>query len=149
MTFAATRAFYRRRYGVEVPPPGEAPETETVPQSGECPAPADSYTRITRAICEEKLFLNHELGRRELVSRFGLTNRQIGALFSEAGTSLPEFIRDCRLEYARNLIASRPDLTFSEIAAASGFLHASTFNVDFKNKYGVTPTQFRAQGGTT
>lgn len=103
------------------------------------------YEHITEVIREEKLFLTPGLGRKELVQRFGLTNRQIGALFSEAGTSVPEFIRDCRLEYAKNLIAERPDLTFSEIADASGFLHVTTFNVDFKNKNGLTPSQYKEQ----
>ena len=149
MTFLATRAYCRHRYGVVVPQPKEAsaagtgPRQEAGPQAEAVSGQADPYTRITRAIRGEKLFLNPGLGRQELVSHFGLTNRQIGALFSAAGTSLPEFIRDCRLEYARELVVSRPDLTFAEIADASGFIHATTFSVDFKHKYGLTPTQYR------
>lgn len=115
----------------------EAPAQEVVEQT--------PYEHITEVIRQEKLFLTPGLGRKELVQRFGLTNRQIGALFSEAGTSVPEFIRECRLEYAKNLIAERPDLTFSEIADASGFLHVTTFNVDFKNKYSLTPSQYKEQ----
>lgn len=139
VTFFAVRAYDRRRYESAPAPLAEEPAAMRED------AVRTQYEHITEVIREEKLFLTPGLGRKELVQRFGLTNRQIGALFSEAGTSVPEFIRDCRLEYAKNLIAERPDLTFSEIADASGFLHVTTFNVDFKNKYGLTPSQYREQ----
>ena len=143
-SFFATRAYYLRKYAER---PLQVTEETACPEP-DGPQPEEDtglYTRITRSILAEKLFLDPGLGRQELVTHFGLTNRQIGALFSSAGTSLPEFIRDCRLEYARELIVNRPDLTFSEIADASGFLHATTFSVDFKHKYGLTPTQYREQ----
>ncbi|MBQ4388787.1 MAG: AraC family transcriptional regulator [Bacteroidales bacterium] len=139
VTFFVVRAYDRRRY--ESAPAPLAQEPAAVRED----AVRTQYEHITEVIRQEKLFLTPGLGRKELVQRFGLTNRQIGALFSEAGTSVPEFIRECRLEYAKNLIAERPDLTFSEIADASGFLHVTTFNVDFKSKYGLTPSQYREQ----
>lgn len=146
VTFFAVRAYDRRKYRNES-------QQESAMLASHAPAsvastvtePEEPFDRITRIIREEKLFLTPGLGRTELVQRFGLTNRQIGALFSEAGTSVPEFIRDCRLEYAKNLIAEHPNLTFAEIADASGFLHVTTFNVDFKSKYGLTPSQYKEQ----
>ena len=72
-------------------------------------------------------------------------SKRVSTAFSMAGTSVPEFIRECRLEHARQLIVERPDMTLVEIATASGFVHASTFTVDFKNKYGVSPTKYREQ----
>lgn len=146
VTFFVVRAYDRHRYESAAAPLAQEPaavQEATVQEA----AVLTPYEHITEVIRQEKLFLTPGLGRKELVQRFGLTNRQIGALFSEAGTSVPEFIRDCRLEYATNLITEHPDLTFSEIADASGFLHATTFNVDFKSKYGLTPSQYREQHG--
>lgn len=100
---------------------------------------------MTDAIRDEQLYTKPKFGRKELVERFHLSGKRVSTAFSVAGTSVPEFIRECRLEHARELIVERPDMTLVEIATASGFVHASTFTVDFKNKYGVSPTQYREQ----
>ena len=83
--------------------------------------------------------------KEKMMKRFHMTGKRVSTAFSMAGTSVPEFIRECRLEHARQLIVERPDMTLVEIATASGFVHASTFTVDFKNKYGVSPTKYREE----
>ena len=103
------------------------------------------YKQLTDAIRNEQLYTVPKFGRKELVERFHLSSKRVSTAFSMAGTSVPEFIRECRLEHARQLIVERPDMTLVEIATASGFVHASTFTVDFKNKYGVPPTKYREQ----
>ena len=108
-------------------------------------ADADLYKQLTEAIRNEQLYTVQKFGRTELVERFHLSSKRISTAFSVNGTSVPEFIRECRLEHARQLIVERPDMSLVEIATASGFIHASTFTVDFKNKYGVTPTKYREE----
>ena len=103
------------------------------------------FKKLTTAIRKEHLYTMPKFGRKELVERFHLSSKRVSSAFSLAGTSVPEFIRECRLEHARQLIVERPDMTLVEIATASGFVHASTFTVDFKNKYGVSPTQYREE----
>ena len=103
------------------------------------------YKQLTDAIRNEQLYTVPKFGRKELVERFHLSSKRVSTAFSMAGTSVPEFIRECRLEHARQLIVERPDMTLVEIATASGFVHASTFTVDFKNKYGVSPTKYREE----
>ena len=101
------------------------------------------FRQLTDAIRKEQLYTMPKFGRAELVERFHLSSKRVSTAFSMAGTSVPEFIRECRLEHARRLIAERPDMPLVEIATASGFVHASTFTVDFKNKYGLSPTKYR------
>ena len=101
------------------------------------------YKQLTDAIRNEQLYTVPKFGRKELVERFHLSSKRVSTAFSMAGTSVPEFIRECRLEHARQLMDERPEMTLAEIAAASGFVHASTFTTDFKNKYGVSPTKYR------
>ena len=79
------------------------------------------------------------------MKRFHVSSKRVSSAFSAAGTSVPEFVRECRLEHARQLMVERPDMTLVEIATVSGFVHASTFTVDFKNKYGVSPTKYREE----
>jgi AraC-like DNA-binding protein len=106
------------------------------------------FDELTAAIRTEKWYLTPKFGRKQLVEHFRLSNHRVGAAFSEGGTSLPVFIRECRLDYAQRLMIDRPDLTLNEVAAASGFSYTTTFNADFKNKFGVSPTQYREQKGT-
>ena len=106
-------------------------------------ADGELFKQLTDAIRNEHLYTVPKFGRKELVERFHLSSRRVSTAFSMAGTSVPEFVRECRLEHARQLIVERPDMTLVEIATASGFVHASTFTVDFKNKYGVSPTKYR------
>ena len=108
-------------------------------------ADAELFKQLTDAIRNEQLYTVPKFGRTELVERFHLTSKRISTAFSVNGTSVPEFIRECRLEPARKLMVERPDMTLVEIATASGFVHASTFTVDFKNKYGVSPTKYREE----
>ena len=103
------------------------------------------FRQLTNAIRNEQMYTTPKFGRKELMARFHLTGKRVSTAFSVAGTSVPEFIRECRLEHARQLIIERPDMTLVEIATASGFVHASTFTVDFKNKYGASPTKYREQ----
>ena len=108
-------------------------------------ADAELFKQLTDAIRNEQLYTVPKFGLTELVERFHLTSKRISTAFSVNGTSVPEFIRECRLEHARKLMVERPDMTLVEIATASGFVHASTFTVDFKNKYGVSPTKYREE----
>ena len=108
-------------------------------------ADGELFKQLTDAIRNEQLYTTPRFGRKELMERFRLTSHRVSSVFSSAGTSVPEFIRECRLEHARRLIEEQPDMTLVEIATASGFVHASTFTVDFKNKYGVSPTKYREQ----
>ncbi len=101
------------------------------------------FSLLTDTIRNEQLYTMPKFGRSDMIKHFHMSGKRISTLFSMAGTSVPEFIRECRLEHARQLMDERPEMTLAEIAAASGFVHASTFTTDFKNKYGVSPTKYR------
>jgi AraC-like DNA-binding protein len=127
-------------YPVDIVPQETAKEARLVEDADEL-----LFRQLTDAIRNEQLYTVPKFGRTELVERFHLSSKRISTAFSKGGTSVPEFIRECRLEHARQLMIERPDMTLIEIAAASGFVHASTFTVDFKNKYGASPTKYREE----
>lgn len=58
------------------------------------------------------------------------------------GKSFIEYLLDTRLSYAQKMLLSN-DVSVSETAAACGFEYVSYFIRRFKQKYGVTPFEYR------
>ena len=52
------------------------------------------------------------------------------------------FVNDLRLTYVANLMVNS-DLSVAEACFESGFQNISWMNVKFKEKFGITPTQYR------
>ncbi|MBO5595848.1 MAG: helix-turn-helix domain-containing protein [Bacteroidales bacterium] len=108
------------------------------------------FEQLRLAIKQGRLFLDPAFDRQKLTELFHLSNRQVGAAFSQGSefSSLSDFIRDCRLEYSCRLLTEHPELSIKEVAVKSGFQYASTYSTDFKNKYTMTPSEYRElQGG--
>ncbi len=93
--------------------------------TGDC-----SMTRMAEELCYEKTYL----------SKF----------FSKAiGISPADYVLQLRLSKASELLMSTSDSVIN-VGIASGFNSLRTFNRNFMERYGMTPTQFRAvHGGKT
>ena len=105
----------------------------------------DLFLFLSSAIERDRVYLNSDFGRQTLADIFHISNHRIGSAFSRGSQyqSLPKYIREIRLQYASELLLSRPSLTVSEVASASGFANVSVFNRDFKNKFTVSPSEYR------
>lgn len=101
------------------------------------------YKHITTTIVKERLYLKPGFGRTDIVERFNISAHRAGMIFSKRQTSIPEFVRNCRLDHACQQMKDEPLANLSDIATASGFSFVSSFMRDFKNRYGVTPARFR------
>lgn len=101
------------------------------------------YKHITSTIVKERLYLKPGFGRSDIVERFGISAHRAGMIFSKRQTSIPEFVRNCRLEHACQQMKDEPLANLSDIATASGFSYVSSFMRDFKDRYGMTPARFR------
>ena len=103
------------------------------------------FRRLRHAIKREHLYLDPSLDRQKIMDIFQLSRHRVGAAFAQGSefASLADFIRDCRLEFSCNLLVTRPDLSIKEVAAKSGFNYASTYSADFKNRYTMTPSNYR------
>ena len=60
------------------------------------------------------------------------------------GTSFVDYLRDYRLTIVSRLLTTS-DSSILDIAAESGFENLSYFNRVFKQKYSMTPRQFRKE----
>ena len=105
------------------------------------------FREIRDVVVNEQLYLDLQFGRNTIIERFHLSKDRVGAVFSQGSDydNLSDFITDCRLNHARRLLVSRPDMSIVDIAAASGFGLRTTFTRSFKQKYSLTPTEFRSQ----
>lgn len=107
--------------------------------------PSALFLLLSSAIKDEELFLNPLLNRHMLVDRFSVSKDKIGKAFASAGTSLPAFINECRLEYSKKLIKNRPELSLTQIATMSGFTTRESFGRSFKRQYSITPSEYKEQ----
>ena len=101
------------------------------------------YKHITTIIVKERLYLKPGFGRSDIVERFGISAHRAGMIFSKRQTSIPEYVRNCRLDHACQQMKDEPLANLSDIATASGFSYVSSFMRDFKDRYGMTPARFR------
>jgi signal transduction histidine kinase/DNA-binding response OmpR family regulator len=82
----------------------------------------------------------------DLASALSLSRRQLSRKFqSIIGLSPHEFIRSVRLKRAAQLLKDT-QYNISEISDRVGFGNIKYFNQNFKEEFGVTPTQYRSEG---
>ncbi len=127
-------------------PTGRLPgQSEQEPTNTGDVCDAELFRQLRDVILRERLFLDPRLDRQSLCDRFSLSNVRIGAAFAKGSPykSLIDFLNECRLPYAARLLTQRPDLSIADVARESGFLSADTFGRNFKQKYTLTPTQYR------
>ena len=115
---------------------------ETTPNTME---PTSLFAHISQTIVKEKLFLDPAFDRQAAIDHFHLSKERIGAAFSQGSdyASISDFINECRLEYAVNLLRDQPSLPISQVAQASGFSDANYFGRKFKARFGLSPTDYR------
>lgn len=133
---------YKKRY--------ESQDTPQVPQEDkplDAMAPNELSKHLRAVILRERLYLSTQFDRQAAIDYFHLSKERIGAAFSQ-GSEFPtiaDFINHCRLEYAKELLAVSPEMTVDDIASASGFGTRRTFSRLFKERYSITPTEYRNQ----
>lgn len=83
-----------------------------------------------------------------LIGELGISRTQLhNRIKSILGVTTTEFINKVRIKKAKELIASHPELTFSEIAYKTGFSDLSGFSRMFKKVTGITPSQYKTEKG--
>lgn len=100
---------------------------------------------LSTVIEKERLYLNPLFERQVLIDRFGLSKESVGAAFSRGSQygSLPAYINECRLFAGAAMLKNDPDKSIAEVATACGFTNVSVFTRNFKQRYTITPTEFR------
>ena len=120
----------------------DQPASETNPNTME---PRALFAHISQVVVRDQLFLDPAFDRQAAIDHFHLSKERIGAAFSQGSdyASISDFINECRLEYAVNLLRNQSSLPITQIAQACGFSDANYFTRTFKKINGLSPNQYR------
>lgn len=92
----------------------------------------------------EKPYLNSDLKISDIASMLAVNRYYISdCINSSKGCSFSQFVNTYRIEYAKRLLLTRPDIKLSEVWMSSGFSTERTFLRTFKAITGMTPSEFK------
>ena len=97
-------------------------------------------SRFQSLMLHEKLYLQPSLTLVDVADKLHTNKTYVSKMVNNAyNLGFPELINTLRVDYAEEYLLSHRNAKQEEIAAASGFLSASSFNNIFKKVTGVTP----------
>ncbi|WP_075558304.1 AraC family transcriptional regulator [Parabacteroides timonensis] len=102
------------------------------------------FATFHRLLTEEQLFKKPSLTRDEVVARLGVNkNMLISTLQQYAGISFTDYINNLRLACALELLSAMDDDTIELIAEKSGFGSVRTFYRLFRERYDMSPSDYK------
>ncbi len=102
------------------------------------------FKEVDKRIMKERLFTNPSFGRDDLVRLFCVDKNTLPTLLQNlVGTNVSGYINTKRMEYAVFLMRKHPEYTLGAISEECGIKSPATFIRNFKNVYGMTPSEFR------
>ena len=104
------------------------------------------FQRAEKAILSHELFLRDDMSRKLLDKHVHIPKNKFAPLFRQfSGKNFPGYINALRLEKAAKMLLEHPKHTIESIATDCGIPVAQTFYRLFRERFGVTPTQYRIQ----
>ncbi len=105
------------------------------------------YEFLRRIILEEKMYADPACDRQLLQNRFQLSKERLGAAFAQGSRygTLKNFLNEARLQHSAKLLVENPEMSITEVATASGYGSYTVFARNFKQRFTITPTEFREQ----
>ena len=101
-------------------------------------------SRLDRHMITNQPYTNPALGRNELADFLGITQEALAQLIrSEHDQTVHAYINSFRTEEARRILDGDSKETIAEIAARLGFGTARTLQRAFKERFDMTPTQYK------
>lgn len=101
------------------------------------------FLRIDDAVRDNGLFRSHSVSRRDVAVIVGSNETYVSNSVKEAtGLTFSEYVNAIRLDYACNLMKSDGSLTVDVVSDESGFSSSRTFYRLFKERFGLTPSQY-------
>ena len=101
---------------------------------------------------QEQPYLESSLTVRELAGQLDWPERELSVLINQhLNRHFFDFVNDYRIEHAKYLLTAptSAEWTVQEVLYAAGFNSKSSFNVAFKQRTAMTPTQYRREGDGT
>lgn len=110
---------------------------------GQAPAEPGMRDRV-RALLVER-YADPDLDADVVARELRISKRHLFAQFEDSRDSFATTLRDIRLEHAAEMLAGADDgVTVRRVARETGFAGTAQLGRAFRDRFGLTPTQFRA-----
>lgn len=101
-------------------------------------------TRAVHSLISQDLEHDHTI--EELALEFGISRTALKECFKSLyGKPIHKWLREYRMDRAREYLTEHPEMSISEIAAAVGYSSQAGFGAVFKELCGMTPGEYRDQ----
>ena len=105
--------------------------------------------RICNLLEQEQLYLNCELKVADIADKLGTNKRYISdCINTQKGITFVQLVNNYRIDYAKQLLKSSPDIKITEVFIKSGFANETSFFRVFKALTGLTPNQYKFRKDT-
>lgn len=102
------------------------------------------FATFEELMYKEKLYLNPNLTREDILQRLKLDKNRFAKMIQEnTGENFSSYTNNLRLEYSMQLMKQYPNYTLQAIAIDSGINNVRTLHRLFRNKMGMTPTEYK------
>ncbi|MBQ8988870.1 MAG: helix-turn-helix domain-containing protein [Prevotella sp.] len=120
------------------------PKAAEVPSSPHTRSDELLMQRICLLMDEQQMYLRPGLKVSDVASALGTNSRYVSECISAVkNCSFSQFVKDYRVEHAKQLLAQHPEMKISTIATESGFANDKALARNFKEQTGMTPTDWR------
>ena len=100
--------------------------------------------RIRLLMEEQKPYLNSELKLGDIATTLGTNRNAISSVINtQCNCSFSQLVNTYRINHAKGLMRSQPDIKISEVWTASGFTTESSFFRTFKSIVGMPPSEWK------
>ena len=99
---------------------------------------------IYQLMDRERPYLRSELKLSDVAEKLGVSSRVLSdCIRNSTGNTFANFINAYRIDHAKQLMRTQPDIKISEVFLSSGFANETTFFRIFKAVTGMTPTEWK------
>lgn len=110
---------------------------------------AKHIEKILELLEKDRVFCEMRLNRAGLAERVGVSEHQLSRIINaHFGKNFNELVNSYRVEEAKRRLKNEPETQITIIGFEAGFNSIASFNRVFKEKVGVSPTEFRSKGQT-
>ena len=102
------------------------------------------YLNLKDLMKDEKIYIDRNVTRKGIATKLGTNERYLyETITKHLGLSFAEYINILRLDYAREMIRQNlNELDLADVAVMSGFGTRQTFHRLFRDRYGLSPSEF-------
>jgi AraC-like DNA-binding protein len=130
--------------GVTASEPSPAPDVTTT-EADNNPLMQKHLAQLERLMNEEHVYLDSDFSHEKLQRMMGLSKNALTPVLREGlnGRLLTEYVSEKRIAHACSLLLKYPEKNVTEIASESGFYTLRNFNRVFRERMGMTASEYR------